>query len=56
MRVVNRSGIGMNGAAPLSYATLAHMSALTETAFQRWEIDALFRADAILRGVTVKAD
>jgi len=43
-----RSGVGMNGLAPLSYATIAAWSALTGNVPNTLEVRALFVLDASL--------
>lgn len=48
LRLHGRSGSGMNGVAPLSYATIADYTRLTGTTVTAWEVDALLRLDAIL--------
>lgn len=43
-----RSGLGMNGPSPLSFATIADWSRLTGTAVEPYEVDALLLLDAIM--------
>lgn len=48
-QLYGRSGIGMEGVAPLSYATVSHWSELTDTPLEPYEVEALMRVDAAIR-------
>jgi hypothetical protein len=47
--LVGRSGVGMNGLAPLSYTTLRDWQALTGIALEPDEVTALMRLDSVIR-------
>jgi hypothetical protein len=47
--LVGRSGVGMGGAAPLSYTTIRDWALLTHRRPAAWEVDALIRLDAVIR-------
>lgn len=49
LEVTGRSGVGMAGAAPLSYGTIRDWAALTGRTPNALEIEALFRLDRVLR-------
>ncbi len=49
-QLVGRSGVGMSGANPLSYGTIADWSRLTGNRPTPDEVEALLYLDAVLRG------
>ncbi len=49
-QLLGRSGIGMNGIAPLTYSTIGEWSRLTATPVHPHEVEALIVIDAVMRG------
>lgn len=47
--LVGRSGVGMGGAAPLSYTTVRDWALLTHRRPSAWEVEVLIRLDAVVR-------
>lgn len=51
-----RSGIGMNGVAPLSYTTIADWAQLTGRCPTLMEVDALVELDAVMSSFAAKEE
>jgi hypothetical protein len=49
-----RSGVDMNGPAPLSYATIESWSRLTGTKVEPHEVEALITLDSVMRNPGVE--
>lgn len=47
-RLHGKSGVGMNGAVPLTYSTVFDFMHVTDTPLDPWEVDLLMDADVVL--------
>jgi hypothetical protein len=54
IRLYGRSGVGMSGALPLSYSTLADFVTVTDTDLSPWEADVLMACDATIHAALTR--
>lgn len=55
-RLHGKSGVGMNGAVPLTYSTILDFMRLTDTPLDSWEVDLLMDADVVLISASSKQE